>query len=344
LSQEERRTTSGAIAVANLDGEIADLERILATHPGSVVEMSALTDALIMRGEYLGRLADYDRAAELADGVMRAAPADGRAYLLRARMRSTFHHFTEALADLAEAQRHGVGAERIDAARADILQALGQLDEPLLLRRRIAAERPDIITLGAEALLRGRRGDVAGADHLFIAAQYAYRDVSPFPFAWLYCRHGEMWERAGDVVHAKELYEAALARLPSYALAAGHLATLEADAGRYERAIEVLRPLLVTADDPEYTGQLIVLLRQTGQNDEADRLRTQAKQRFDTLAELHPEAFAAKAARFWLGPGGDAQKALRLARLNLQARQTSDAFELAAEASLAAGEASSATR
>lgn len=337
LSQAERRTTSGEIALGNLDGTITVLEHSVAARPGAVPEMSDLAELLLTRAEYCGRLADYERAAQLAELVMRAAPDDGQSYLLRARLRSTFHRFDDALADLAEAEKRGVGGEAVDGPRAEILQELGRYDEALVLRQRITAAHPDLITMGAEASLRGRRGETDEAERLFVEAQYHYRDVSPFPFAWLYFQQGMMWERAGNLVRARELYAAACTRVPGYARATGHLAAIEAMEGRRPRAVELLRPVVETSDDPEYAGQLLVLLREAGLRTEADALRERSITRFDLLIEQHPEAFAAKAARFWLGPGGDAAKALRLARINLAARQTSDALELAVEAGLAAG-------
>ena len=54
----------------------------------------------------------------------------------------------------------------------------------------------------------------------------------------------------------------------------------------------------------------------------------------------HPEAFADHAAEFWLAAGADPDKALRLARMNLDVRKTPRAYDLLAcaiSASEAAG-------
>jgi hypothetical protein len=50
------------------------------------------------------------------------------------------------------------------------------------------------------------------------------------------------------------------------------------------------------------------------------------------LVSRHSLAFADHAARFWLGVGGDARKALVLAEANLLARRSMDALELYAVA------------
>ena len=57
-----------------------------------------------------------------------------------------------------------------------------------------------------------------------------------------------------------------------------------------------------------------------------------AAARYDDLIESHPEAFADHAAEFWLAAGADPDKALRLARMNLDVRDTPRARSLLARA------------
>jgi hypothetical protein len=69
-----------------------------------------------------------------------------------------------------------------------------------------------------------------------------------------------------------------------------------------------------------------------GWNDESSIWRRWAADRYDELTAMHREAFADHAAEFWLGPGNDPKKALRLATLNLEVRKTPRARELLAQA------------
>ncbi len=46
----------------------------------------------------------------------------------------------------------------------------------------------------------------------------------------------------------------------------------------------------------------------------------------------HPEAFADHAAEFWLAAGANPNKALRLARMNVEIRKTPRAYGLLAQA------------
>jgi len=63
----EPSTTSGAIAVVNLHAQIDGL---------AATDRLALIDLLTRRGQVLGRIADYELAAELAEQLVRGSAAD----------------------------------------------------------------------------------------------------------------------------------------------------------------------------------------------------------------------------------------------------------------------------
>lgn len=339
---KELPTTDGAIAVGNLEAAIDGQLRAMELNPHPA-RLEALVGLYGTRAQYLGRLADYDRAAELAERLVRDNPAEGKEYLLRAETRAALHRFAAALEDLERAVRaeHKAKAHAVDALRASILQAQGKLDAALALSERQAQADPDIVTLGAVAALQGDRGDLARAEALFAEARRHYRDVSPFPVAWVFFQEGTMWQNAGRLGRARELFAEAHARLPAYAPATAHLASVLAATGATgatgdrAQAIALLRPLVSSSDDPEYPGQLAALLLEAGQPAEAAELREKARRGYEALLSRHPEAFASHAARFFLG-AGDAKRALALAQQNLAFSAAPASFELALEAALAA--------
>jgi tetratricopeptide (TPR) repeat protein len=372
LPQAALQTTDGAIALGNLEAQIAAEERLASYGLLTISQRAAIAELLIMRGQFLGRIADYERAEALAELLVREAPIDGSAFLVRARVRATFHRFAEALADLAEAERLGVNSNYSAAVRATIFQASGRYDEAVAIRQQLVQARPDISSLGAEAAVWAEQGETDTAERLFGRALQQYRDVSPFPVVWLYVQQGLMWMWEGNLTRARALFEAACTRLPGYAVAQGHLAMVEAALARharalvafhtwmqdgrlgrpqersvtsqgeaaaaedrYARAIALLRPLAISSDDPEYAAYLARVLTEVGQLEEAHHWRAVAATRYDELIARYPEAFADHAAEFWLVVGGDAQKGLRLAVKNLENRQTPRAYELALQGAVA---------
>ncbi|HKS48274.1 MAG TPA: hypothetical protein VJT49_24820 [Amycolatopsis sp.] len=305
--------------MANLQAQIEGLGVLHGARSGQaaaarpvVAEQAHLIDLLILRGQVLGRIADYERAAERAEHLVRAAPDDGAAWLARARTRATFHSFTKALADLDTAGRRDSDRATLEAERAAILQAVACYTDALVLRRDAAERRPDFTTLGALAVLQAERGKVAQAEHLFTEARRRYRGVSPFPVAELDFRRGVMWLAQRDLPAARAWFDAAVDRVPAYAPALGHRAEVDAALGARDAAIDLLRPLALSSDDPEYAATLAGVLSDVGHPHEAEQWRISAAARYDELAARHPEAFVDHAADFWLTVGGDRLKGLQL--------------------------------
>jgi tetratricopeptide (TPR) repeat protein len=339
----EPLTTSGTIAVTNLHGQIDGLAVRLSraatgetpVAPLVVAQGAALIDLLNLRGHILGRVADYERAAELAERLVHVAPEDGTALLARARTRATLHRFAEAVADLGAAARSGADAAALDAERAVVLQALGCYADAMALIRKAAEQQSDFTTLGALAVLQAERGEVTEAERLFDEARRHYRGTSPFPLAQLDFRRGVMWHREGDLDAARSHYEAARRRVPDYAPALGHMAEVELLRGDPPAAVALLRPLMQTSDDPEYAAHLAAALHAGGRVHEAKQWRERAVAGYGELVLRHPEAYADHAADFWLTVGADVERGLQLALQNLAFRQTARAHALFQRAVLA---------
>ena len=131
---------------------------------------------------------------------------------------------------------------------------------------------------------------------------------------------------------ARRSFDAARRRVPAYAQAQGHLAEVEAELGEIDSAVASLHSLAASSDDPDYAAQLARILADAGRDGESRHWRRLAAERYDELLARHPEAFADHAAEFWLAAGADPDKALRLAKMNLEVRNTPRARRLLAQA------------
>lgn len=329
------RTTDGAIALGNLDAQIAGMERRGARLTPRA--RAQLADMLSARAQYSGSVADRERALAIAEELVAAQPADPLLRLGRARARAGLHRFSEALADVEAAATLGAPDAAVAAARAGTLQSLGRYDEALALRQAAAAATPNADTLGALAALRAERGEVDVAAATFALAREAYRDVSPFTVAWLLFDEGLMWMHHEDPARARELFAEAHRRLPGYGAATCHLAEVEAELGNVAAAVALLEPLAARSEDPDPAAQLARILTANGDDAGARRWREQAQRRYDHLLARHPDAFADHGTEFYLAAGADPQRGLALAQHNLAVRQTAGAYELLLDAAEAAG-------
>jgi tetratricopeptide (TPR) repeat protein len=328
----ERPLTDGRIALQNLCAQTDVLEQGVRLGQATVDTNAGLVELITLRGLIIGRIADYVRAEEVAERLVRDAPNEARAFLARARTRAIFHKFNDALADIDCAVRLSLDAETANGERAGILQAVGRFDEALALREEALERRTSFENVAALVSLHADRGETHAAVERYTESCSRYRGVSPFPLALLDFQLGHMWMNKGQLIDARRFFEAAQDRVSAYAPAQGHLAEVEAQLGDIDSAVERLHPLALSSDDPDYAAQLARILGEVGHDREARHWRRLAAARFDELVASRPEAFADHAAEFWLAAGGDPDKALGLAKINLAVRDTPRARALLAQA------------
>ncbi|HEU4728765.1 MAG TPA: hypothetical protein VFT22_12765 [Kofleriaceae bacterium] len=330
-------TTSGAIAIANLDHQIAQH----GDAPG-------IEDLLLARSRFLADYEALDRALAVAEARCPAGRcATAADHVRRARARSAVHRFADALDDLAAAERAGAGGEgggeggdEIVALRASIRVATGYAAEVIPALEAAVARRPGLASRSALATAYAAVGRFGDADALYAGALEALDTTSPFPYAWIYFARGLMWaEQAGDRARGEAMYRQALAHLPELVVASIHLAELEIARGAPAAATARLEQVVASSDEPEALGLAGALHIRAGDRERGRGEIARARARFEALLVRHPLAFADHAAEFYLGPGADPERAWALAQQNLAARATARAFALAIAAARATGRA-----
>lgn len=316
-----RATTAGAIAIANLDHQIAR-----SAEDGDAV------DLLLARSRFLGDHDALDRAVRMTD-----RPSLTHVDLLRqARALSAAHRFADALVDLDAAECTGAASAEIVASRSSILVATGHAYDAIPQLESELSRHPGFATRTALAAAYGAAGRIADADRLYAAAGDDLDTTSPFPHAWLYFVRALMWtEQAGNPERGVAFYAKALAYLPEFAAANIHLAEIEAARGEVPSAMARLERVTALSEEPEAIALLGQLKLRAGDLEGGKGDIEKARRRYESLLARQPLAFADHAAQFYLGPGNDAERAWWLARQNLANRETPRAFRLAIAAARA---------
>lgn len=308
-------TTSGAIAIANLDYQL--------TQPN---DAASRIELLLAKSRFEGDYDALDEAAALAE----ASPADAAGLLLRARARAAAHRFGEALADLQAAKQAGADERQVENQRAVILIATGHATQALVTLEADVKAHPGYASHSALASAYAELGRYQDADREYHLALASLTTTSPFPFAWIHFALGLMWsEQAGDPALGEVEYKQALAYLPQFAAANIHQAEIELRRGELEAAQARLIPIVEASEEPEALALLGDIRRRAGHDAEGKRDLAEAEQRYVALLERHPLAFADHAAEFYLGPGANAERASVLAMRNLDNRETPRAFAIA---------------
>jgi tetratricopeptide (TPR) repeat protein len=339
-------TTDGEIALINLESArqrswsrfFADPRRDGVAE--TVVEHEQLT------AQFAGDVRALDRLEGLVAELAEADPASARTALIQAQVASVAHRFTDARRFLGQAEAAGARASDVNPLRLNVDQACGAHLGKALDERRAAARKSgrteDLVALGA---LLADLGEFTDADLVYRQALRVYRDVSPFPAAWVYFQLGVLW---GELVPEPQTaaaagwYRKAVDCLPGYTKARVHLAEILSSSARPDVAEALLIPPL-TSGDPEVPWRLADALTVQKRYAEAEAHMNAARFGFETLLQRHLLAFADHGAEFYAGSGNDPRRALDLARVNVANRPILRAFEQAYAIAANAGDTKAAS-
>ena len=337
------QTTDGDIAVINLESARRRSWSQFYQDPMREGIAETVVEHEQLSAQFAGDLTALDRLEFLAKQLSQTDSASVRTALIEAQVTSMMHRFTEARQHLEQAEIRGAQEADVTRLRLSIDQACGtDLDRVLAERRKTVAKSgaiEDRVALGG--LLADLR-EFSDADRVYSQALGSYRDVSPFPVAWVCFQLGVLW---GELVPepqvscAAEWYERTLERLPSYTKARVHLAETYLSCGRADDAESVLLPAL-SSGDPEVHWRLADIM--TAQGKDADAQMRAARSGFDAILEQHLLAFADHGAEFYAGSGNDCRRALELALFNVANRPTLRAFERAHNIAVSAGDTNAA--
>jgi tetratricopeptide (TPR) repeat protein len=341
------QTTAGEIAAINLESARRRAWNRFFADPlregvaETVVEQEQLT------AQFVGDVRAMDRLEALVGQLARGESAPARAALIQAQMASMMHRFADARRFLAQADIGGALSADVNRVLLNIDQACGENLGKVLDERREAARRSgrteDLVALGA--LLADLR-EFTDANRIYRQALEVYRDVSPFPVAWVCFQLGVLW---GELVaepqtdQAARWYRTAIDCFPSYTKARVHLAEIYSSSGRASDAEALLTPAIPTGD-PEVRWRLADVLALQKRHAEAEVHMQAAQYGFEALLERHLLAFADHGAEFYAGSGNNWRRALDLASVNVANRPTLRAFEQAHDIAVNAGDMEAASQ
>jgi tetratricopeptide (TPR) repeat protein len=341
------QTTDGEIAVINLESARRRSWNRFFADPlregvaETVVEHEQLT------AQFVGDVQALDRLEVLVGRIAQVEAASARAALIQAQVASMMHRFADARHFLAQAEIGGALSADVNRVLLNVDQACGANLGKVLDERSEAARKSgrteDLVALGA--LLADLR-EFTDADRIYGQALEVYRDVSPFPAAWVCFQLGILWGELApepQTFRAARWYRTAIDCLPSYTKARVHLAEIYSSSGRASDAEALLIPA-ISSGDPEVRWRLADVLVSQQRYGEAEVQMQAAQCGFEALLERHLLAFADHGAEFYAGSGNNWCRALDLARVNMSNRPTLRAFEQAHDIAVSAGDMDAASQ
>lgn len=328
-------------ALARTDFVIANAKAQAAAAPDQWLLHETVARNYLERARLSGDYRDY-AAAEAALGRAFAVAVPGTGpHLVRAQLDFGMHRLAAAERQLNTIGGYAIpsGPEEraeITAMRGDIALYRGDLPQALRLYDEADRLAPGTATF-RRAIYASRTGDIAGAERYIDRTETEARLPPPQLRAFLELQRGILDLDHDRLDQAMSHFRRADRLFPGHWLVEEHIAEVLTRQGQLPEAERRYRDIVRRTGHPEFMDALADILRRTGRSREASRLTDRAWSVWRQRIAQFPEAAYGHAIDHCIGKG-DWSCAVRLARLNHDARPYGDAKIALARALAGAGQ------
>lgn len=327
--------TNGDIALINHRNILDRCWYLIQDQPNRHGPLEQLVDEENKRIQFLGDVDALGRLSTLSKSLLLSNPNSPRTFITSAQVLSSIHHFSDARAALEKAKILGADANQVENIALAIDQATWEdLPRVLKTREENASKNHNLVDWVLLGALQAEIGLFQESSDSFMMALNSYKDLSPFPLAWVCFQQGKLWgEQVEDpnLELAHDWYQRAISYIPSYVHARVHLSEIYLEWGRLEDAQALLRPI-ADVSDPEINWRMGQIAEAMGNQRDAHCYFSASDKLYRRLIDSNKAAFADHGAEFYMDSGNDHIFAFELANFNFECRQTLRSFNLLCEA------------
>lgn len=337
------------VYLGNLEGQIQGETYRSNQEPESYLHKANLSDLWYEKSGYTGSPFDTTKAIDLSteaiEKLKKQLPKKmqktdifdkteikqqiSNLYLKRARYQMRLHQFESVRQDIQKAQELGASQDQVKDLKIDLNWNQGQYKPSLKLAQQELERKSNRINFIRLAGLKHELGQYQEANQYYQSAKTTTGDgiyFNPVQKAWLEVQIGINFIEMKEFEKSEAAFRSALGIAPDYVMALEHLAEFLAEQGRTDEAIVLYEKVIKLSEDPEFMGQLAKLYRLKNKTTEADQLSVKAKEKFNQLLQIFPEAMYWHAADFFLEEGQAPEKALELLEKNIKLRPNSSGY------------------
>ncbi len=341
----ERKTF--AAELAQLDKDIASVERLTVKAPTNRLNYERTAAFLMQRARLTGSYEDYAKAETAVAHAFEYKPASPT-FMLRSKLHYTLHRLPEARADFEAAKptadRSPGGVSSLEAFEANLAMQAG--DEKTARKHfeaSLAAKRTTS-SLSSAAVFYWKTGDFDRAEALFREALGAYHGKPMEPRAWMHLNLGLLDLDRGRYEDALAHYREAETFMKGFWLIDEHIAEILTLEGKTEEAKALYLDIIERTHNPEFMDAMAGILFEAGKDEEAKTYVQMARKRYEEQTAKYPEAAYGHALGHYLEFGDDPAFVLELAQKNYDLRPNAEAATMLAQAQLKAGDAKAAQK
>jgi len=321
------------------DRAILDAQRSLRRYPADATAHYRLGDAYIRKARETGDAAYFMRAEAALRTSLTLAPRHGGATRHLAYVRYSVHDFAAAAALATTAVELDPSDGHAYGILGDAKLEIGNYDEAEAAYRRMLERQTDLHAWGRLAGLRSIRGEPGDAIAMLGRAvdEGKASRRPPESIAWAQWQLGTEHLALGDTKAAEARYLESLATSPGYHRALAGLAQIRAAQQRYGDAVDLLQRAIAVVPLPDYVAALGDLHARMGRADAAAR-QYELVEYIGRLSELNRVLYNRELAYFYADHDRRLDRALALARQELEVRRDVYAYDVLAWALYKNGE------
>jgi tetratricopeptide (TPR) repeat protein len=325
------------------DQAIALYQGLLRRNPFDARNYYRLADACIQKARESGDPAYFERAEVALRKSLQLHPEYADAMRHLAFVLYSGHDFEGAAREARRAIALNPRDRQAHGILGDTLLEVGRYREAAEVYETMMGLGRDLFSLSRRAGLRSVRGDVDGAIEDLTQAIEAGRERGEprESVAWAQWQLGSEHFLIGDLAAAEARYRDALATYPGYHRASAGLAQVRAAQGRDDEAVDLYKKALAVIPLPEYAAPLGDVYARLGRREDA-QAQYALVEYIGGLSARAKALYNRELAYFYADHDVKLDRALELARKELEVRQDIYAHDLLAWALYKKGRAAEA--
>ena len=298
-------------------------------NPYNYFNYNKLGEAYIRKARETGQLSYYDKAEEFLNYALELNSNNYPSYIYLGQVSSSRHDFAQTLIHAQKA----IEINDIEASAYGIMGdayiELGKYEKAKNAYEKMAKLEPSLFSLSRLSHIKDITGDTEGSiNDMKKSISYGIRHRLPKEnIAWAEVILGSIYFNKSDLKNAEIHYKKSLSFLKNYYLALEHIAELNAVKGNYKISIKVYNRVLEINPNPDFYIALAGVFAKKGNQNKANELYEIAKGKYETYLNNGFNGYLGHHARFYADNEIDLQKALRLAKRDLEIKRDVHAYD-----------------
>ena len=297
--------------------------------PDDYFNHNRVGELYIRKARETGQLSYYDKAEEFLNYALELNSHNYPSYIYLGQVSSSRHNFAQTL-------RHAQKAIEINDIEAsaygimgDAYIELGKYEKARKAYGKMGKLGPSLFSLSRLSHIKDITGDTEGSiNDMKKSISYGIRHRLPKEnIAWAEVILGSIYFNKGDLKNAEIHYKKSLSFLKNYYLALEHIAELNAVKGNYKQAIKVYSRVLEINPNPDFHVAIADVFEKMGNKEKSREHYEIATDKYEYQLNSGFNGYLGHHARFYADSEIDLQKALQLAKKDLEIKKDVHAYD-----------------